>query len=295
MVRFALKLPKIGRHLKNPPKVKSSISKFADDTKIGRTILGEKDRIELQNDLKLLGQWAEKWQMKFNTDKCKVIHFGGGSPSNYVMDSKTLENIDEEKDLGVLIHKTLKPENQCQAAAGKANRILGMLKRNITSRKKEVMLPLYRTLVRPHLEYSVQFWNPYLVKDIKLLENVQRRATRLISGMKGLTYEEKLKECNLFSLSRRRLRGDMIQVFKILKGIDKIDMKDLGWELNERQTRGHNLKLVKHRSRLNLRQNYFTQRVVDYWNKLPIRVVSLSSVQSFKVALDEFMSGDGII
>ena len=200
--------------------VKSSISKFADDTKIGRTILGEKDRIELQNDLKLLGQWAEKWQMKFNTDKCKVIHFGGGSPSNYVMDSKTLENIDEEKDLGVLIHKTLKPENQCQAAAGKANRILGMLKRNITSRKKEVMLPLYRTLVRPHLEYSVQFWNPYLVKDIKLLENVQRRATRLISGMKGLTYEEKLKECNLFSLSRRRLRGDMIQVFKILKGID---------------------------------------------------------------------------
>ena len=132
------------------------ISKFADYTKIGRTILDE-DKKKLQNDLKLLGQWADKWQMKFNADKCKVIHFGGGSTSNYVMDTKTLENINEEKDLGVLIHKTLKPENQCQAAAGKANRALGMLKRNITSRKPEVILPLYRTLVRPPLEYSVQF------------------------------------------------------------------------------------------------------------------------------------------
>ena len=197
--------------------VNSLISKFADDTKIARTILDNNDNVELQKDLELLGQWADKWQMKFNADKCKVIRFGGGTPSNYVMDGKTLENIEEEKDLGVLIHKTLKLENQCQAATSRANRILGMLKRNITSRKKEVILPLYRTLVRPHLEYSVQFWNPYLVKDIKLLENVQRRATRLISGMKGLPYEERLKQCNLFSLSRRRLRGDMIQVFKILK------------------------------------------------------------------------------
>ena len=112
--------------------IKSFIPKFADDTKIGRTILDEEDKIKLQNDLKLLGQWADKWQMKFNADKCKVIHFGGGSTSNYVMDTKTLENINEEKDLGVLIHKTLKPENQCQASAGKANRVLGMLKRNIT-------------------------------------------------------------------------------------------------------------------------------------------------------------------
>ena len=154
--------------------VTSMISKFADDTKVGRTILDKNDIVDLQNDLRLLGKWADKWQMKFNADKCKVIHFGGGTTSEYVMDSQTLENIDEEKDLGVLIHKSLKSENQCQAAASRANRILGMLKRNITSRNKEVILPLYRTLVRPHLEYGVQFWNPYLVKDIKLLENVQR-------------------------------------------------------------------------------------------------------------------------
>ena len=119
----------------------SLISKFADDTKIGRPILDKNDHLNLQKDLALLGQWADKWQMKFNADKCKVIHFGGGTPSSYVMDNKTLENIDEEKDLGVVIHKTLKPETQCQAAAGRANRILGMLKRNITSRKKEVILP----------------------------------------------------------------------------------------------------------------------------------------------------------
>ena len=275
--------------------VNSLISKFADDTKIARTILDNNDNVELQKDLELLGQWADKWQMKFNADKCKVIRFGGGTPSNYVMDGKTLENIEEEKDLGVLIHKTLKLENQCQAATSRANRILGMLKRNITSRKKEVILPLYRTLVRPHLEYSVQFWNPYLVKDIKLLENVQRRATRLISGMKGLPYEERLKQCNLFSLSRRRLRGDMIQVFKILKNIDKIKLEDLGWELNVRNSRGHNLRLIKRRSRLDLRKHFFTQRIVNYWNKLPQKIVSLSSVQGFKLALDKYMTSDGVL
>ena len=110
----------------------------------------------------------------------------------------------------------------------------------------------------------MQFWNPYLVKDIKLLENVQRRATRLIMGLRGLSYEERLKKCNLFSLNRRRLRGDMIQVFKILKGIDKIKLENLGWEINVRNTRGHNLRLIKKRSRLDLRKNFFTQRVVDY-------------------------------
>ena len=275
--------------------VSSLISKFADDTKIGRPISDKDDITKLQKDLDLLGKWAEKWQMKFNADKCKVIHFGGDSTSNYVMDGKRLENIHEEKDLGVLIHKTLKPEKQCQAAAGRANRVLGMLKRNITSRKKEVILPLYRTLVRPHLEYGVQFWNPYLVKDIKLLENVQRRATRMVGELKGLSYEDRLKECNLFSLSRRRLRGDMIQVFKILKGIDKVEIKELGWEVNERETRGHSLKLVKHYSRLDLRKNYFTQRVVDYWNKLPSDVVSVSTVESFKVKIDKFMNKDGIV
>ena len=199
-------------------------------SKVVRTILDDNDKVNLQQDLEKLSQWAEKWQMKFNADKCKVIHFGGGSPSNYSMDKKILENINEEKDLGVLIHKSLKPEKQCQAAVGRANRVLGMLKRNITSRKMEIILPLYRTLVRPHLEYCVQFWNPYLIKDIKMLESVQRRATRLISGLRGLTYEERLRKCNLFSLNRRRIRGDMIQVFKIIKRIPvgEVEIENLG-------------------------------------------------------------------
>ena len=131
--------------------------------------------------------------------------------------------------------------------------------------------------------------------DIKLLENVQRRATRLISGMKGLSYEERLRECNLFSLRRRRLRGDMIQVFKIMKGIDKIKLEDLGWKLNERNTRGHSLRLVKYRSRLDLRKNFFSQRVVSYWNKLPERIVLQTNVQSFKLELYKYMSSDDIL
>ena len=108
------------------------------------------------------------------------------------------------------------------AAVGKANRVLGSISRRIIYISKEVVLTLYRNLVRSHLEYCVQFWSPQLRKDIDAIERVQCRATRLIPGLDRLSYEERLKETGLYKLERRWFQGDMMEMFKIMKGIDII-------------------------------------------------------------------------
>ena len=105
----------------------------------------------------------------------------------------------------------------------KGNQVLGMIRRNKTYKEKSLIVPLYKAIVRPHLEYCIQAWSPYLRKDIAMLEKIQRRATKLIPGLGDIRYEERLKECGLTTLETRRLRGDQIEVFKILNGYENID------------------------------------------------------------------------
>ena len=269
--------------------------KFADDTKVIKRIRCNSDNHDLQLIVSNLHAWAERWQMYFNVNKCKVVHLGRNNPRfKYFMAGVEIKAVDSERDLGMILDHTGKPSLQCAKAAQKGNQVLGQLLRSFQCRDKEVLTQLYKVFVRPHLEYAIQAWSPYTVKDIEVLEKVQKRMVRQITSLRG-TYEEKLAKIGLTTLQERRIRGDCIETFKMLKGFTRVN-HEIWFSIMSRaegaQTRlsSDPLVLNSQLARLDLRKNFYSVRVPQIWNSLPLSVRQSTSVNQFKNAYDNHKS-----
>jgi len=171
--------------------IECTLSKFIYDTKLCDAVDPMKGRDAIQRHLDMLERWAHVNLMKFHKAKYKVLHMDQGNPKHkYRLGDEVIESSPEEKDLGVLVDEKLNTTWQCALAAKKANHILGCIQSSVASRAREVILLLYSTLMRPHLESCVQLWSPQHRKDMDLLEQIQRRATKMIRGLEHLSCEE---------------------------------------------------------------------------------------------------------
>jgi len=196
-----------------------------------------------------------------------------------------LQSVTEEKDLGVWISEDMKSTKHCSYAYKRANMMLGIINRTIENKTVDIMLRLYKTMVRPHVEYCVSVWSPGYKKDKVLVEKIQKRFTKMIPGMKGCDYPSRLRRLGLWSLEERRNRADLILLYKMINGLAAPAFDEFFEVSGEKRTRGHSKKLVKNWCRLEVRKQFFSERVVSIWNSLSEDTVSAGSVNVFKTRL----------
>ena len=240
---------------------------FADDAKLYSTVENNEKELALQNQVTRSENWAAIWRMFFNILKCHHLHIGNlDTEFKYEMTTSegkaVIEQVKSECDLGVTVDSRLKFRDHINKKVSIANRNLGIIFRTFTYIDKEMFLNLFKSMVRPHLEYGSPIWSLLYKKDKVIIENVQRRGTRMVKSLKDLPYEARLRELGLPTLEYRRERADQIQVYKILHGIDNIETEKFFTISSYTQTRGHSLKIFKKRARLNVRKNCFSNTFV---------------------------------
>ena len=233
--------------------LKNFTSLFADDTKLFTYLLelhnnspsemvnSSHTTSSLQDDLNIITQWSENFQMSFNLAKCHVLHLGKKNPKtryymykqhntkttangiSYFLKFHNLDTVQEEVDLGVTVDNQLKFSKHVDTKISKANKILGLIRHTFKYLNSDIIISLYKTLVRPHVEYATSVWSPHLKGDRDKIEKLQRRATKLIPELRDKTYEERLRSLNLATLEHRRLRTDLILIYKYTHNLIKLD------------------------------------------------------------------------
>ena len=273
------------------------VSKFADDTKVGREVNDANDAFKLQISINNLVRWCKDWGMSLHPDKCVVLHFGPKNPQfNYYIGNSLIKTETVARDLGVFISNNCDTSPHVDKVSKKAHGVLSQIRRATVVRDSQTVLKIYKAFVRPLIESSAPAWNPFKRGDVEVLERVQKRCLRMISDKrttKRLSYEDRLEMHKIQSLECRRLRGDLLETFKYLNGFNDVDPGRLFSFVRERhsmETRSFtDNHLVNEKSSLNIRKFFFSNRVTHSWNSLPIDVRCAPSVNSFKNQYDKFI------
>lgn len=270
-----------------PAQLSSDCLLFADDLKLWASVTTSEEYGELQDDLERLSRWSERWLLPINQEKCAVLHLGPGSPFGpYYLDGNPVKVVDVEKDLGILVSGSLKSKPDSLRKAAAASRMMWAIRRSFATLKPQTFQLLFGSHVRPILEYGLPASYPLTKGEKSELEKVQRRATKMVSGLQQLSYEDRLDNLNLYPLELRRQRYDLLTTRRILLGDYGDDLKSFFPLSDDPRTRGHPLKLRKKRTLRLAAQFTLSTRVVNLWNSLPSEAVLAESEDRFKALLD---------
>ena len=274
---------------------------FADDAKIYKTVKSQTDSICQKKSYENIVQWSDTWKMKLNADKCKVMTVINNSRNEIKYEyssgvaEKPLEHVESMTDLGVVLDKCLNFKDHIYGKINKAYQMLGLIRRNFMDLDVDSFIILYKSMVRSLLEFAVQVWCPFKKGLIEDIEKVQKRATKMVKGFKSLPYTDRLKRLNLPTLKFRRIRGDMIEVFKILHGYYDENLVPTLNRNTDTRTRGNSMKLSHVRTNIDVRKYNFSVRVISIWNSLPHDVILVASINSFKNKLDNFWIKEDVV
>ena len=267
---------------------------FADDVKIYFVFDPDvpDSFIENQRNIDKLVEKGNSWGLFMNKQKCVVMRF---SPKNstlpysgvspYKVDDSYINFVESHSDLGIVIDRSLKFHNHIRRKTAMVGSLTTNLLSCTLSRKPEFIMNIYVMHVRPLLDYASQIWNLGYSCDLKLLEGLQRRWTRVISGMENVAYNDRLKLLDLFSLQGRLLRADMILLWKIFQGLSPIKPNMLFQAAPLASTRGHPFKIFLPQARLEVRKRFFSIRTIHCWNGLSCDTVCADSLNRFKALL----------
>ena len=281
-ILFLIMIIDIDEHVSN-----STVRSFADDTRVSKKIVSIADVNCLQDDLDKIYSWAEENKMSFNDTKFELLRYKGKNntpqESQYRnMNNELIEEVNPVKDLGVLMSNDCSFSKHIEKVANSMKNLSGWILRTFSTRDKAVLLTLWKTLVLPIHDYCSQLWSPVLIKQKKLLENIQYSFIRKIKHTKAKNYEDLLHELNLYSLERRRDRYRIIYTWKILEG----KVPQTGLIVQKHQRRGRLITSNSHST------NSFNRFAAKAWNELPkkIRDSTYTSVDQFKSDLDSYLT-----
>lgn len=284
-------------------KLHSQLYLYADDCKLyysahpsksGMTLIDK----YLQEDLNTIDQWCKTVQLRLSVSKCQVLNINPPNTltsSNLFIDGNPLENVTSIRDLGLIVDSKLRFSEHCAAKAMKASNVVNFLFRAFKSKETSFLVGLFKTYVIPLLDYGSVVYSPILTRDIRIIESVQKRFTKRLPEFRGtsFSYPQRLKATGLIPLDIRRSIHDLVETYKIIYGYVDLEFKNFFQLIPlNRATRSNGLKLRVNSFRTEIRKNYFSNRVVKLWNKLPRELVTIGTVHSFREAVTAYQTAD---